>query len=201
VGIAAAGCLAGFGFAARGSSRPLLFDRSIDSFLARTPGPGHSVAVVLSNVGDPRIFVTITGTVVIVLVLLKDYRAAVATVAAVALALVLVEEVLKPFFDRRMGDLSGPTFPSGHTAVSVALAGAVILAAGRARPLGRLLKPAARRVLMCLVVLVACSIGLAMVVLHLHYMSDVVTGVPLGFAVSGCVAAVLDAIAGRAAGK
>ena len=36
-----------------------------------------------------------------------------------------------------------------------------------------------------------------MVVLRLHYMSDVVAGVPLGLAVTGCTALALDAIAGH----
>jgi membrane-associated phospholipid phosphatase len=195
VTVVAVACVAGFGFYVRGSDRPVLFDRSADGALVRTSGLEHHVAVVLSDVGDPKIFVSITALVVIVLVILRDYRAAVAAVAAVATAVVLVEEVFKPFFGRHYGGLPGPTFPSGHTAVAMALAGVVVLAANRHRPLGRLLGPIWCYVLMAVVLVVAAMIGVAMVMLQLHYMTDVVTGVPLGLAVAGCTGLWLDAIA------
>lgn len=197
VSILAAGCLAGFGFDARGSRRPVLFDRRADAFLLRPSGLDHRVAVVLSEVGDPKVFVVITVVITVALALLGDYRAAAATVAGVALALVLVEELLKPFFDRHLGGLPGPTFPSGHTTVSVALAATLVLAARDVRPLGRLLGPVLARLLGALAVVVACAIGLAMVVLRLHYMTDVVAGVPLGLAVAGATAASVDTVARR----
>ena len=197
VTVLAAACLAGFGFDVRDSSRPVLFDGRIDAYLARAPGFAHRAATVFSQFGDPRIFVTITLVVMVVLVLLGDVRVAVAVVGTVALGLIIVEDVLKPFFGRRLGDYPAPTFPSGHTTVAVALAGMIVLAAGRAHPLGRLLGLALRRLLIGLVVVVSCAIGLAMVVLRLHYMSDVVAGMPLGLAVAGCTALLLDAIARR----
>ena len=190
--IIAAGFLSGFGFDARHSSRPVLFDRRVDVFFVRASGLDHRVAVILSEFGDPKIFVTVTAVVAVVLILVGDYRAAVAAVGAVALGLVLVEEVLKPFFGRHLAGLAGPTFPSGHTTVAVALAGAVMLAARGGRPLGGLLGLALRRLLMAIAVIVSCAIGLAMVALRLHYMSDVVTGVPLGLAVTGCTAMFVD---------
>jgi membrane-associated phospholipid phosphatase len=197
VTVIATACLAGFGFVTRDSSRPVLFDRSVDAFLVRTLGIWHRVAVLLSRVGDPRIFGTATAVVALLLILMGDYRAAVATVASVAIALTLVEVVLKPFFGRDLGSLPGPTFPSGHTAVSAALAGAVILAARGTRPLGRLLGPALRRLLMAIAPIASCTIGLAMVALQFHYVSDVVAGVPLGLAVAGCTAVFLDSVAAR----
>ena len=147
----AVACLAGFGFAARNSSRPLLFDASADRFLSQRSELWHRVAQRLAEVGDPKVFVTITVVVALALILVGDYRAAVAAVASVGLALILVEEVLKPFFDRRLPDLVGPTFPSGHSAVAVALAGAVAVAAGPSRPLGRLLGHFWRRLLVAIV--------------------------------------------------
>ena len=132
------------------------------------------------------------------LILAGDYRAAVAAVASVGLAVVLVEEVLKPFFDRRLPDLVGPTFPSGHSTVAVALAGAVALAAGPSRPLGRLLGPISGAVCSWPSSLIgSASIGLAMVVQSSHYLTDMVTGVALGLAVAGCTAILVDLVAAR----
>ncbi len=56
---------------------------------------------------------------------------------------------------------------------------------------------ALRCLLMAIAVVVSCAVGLAMVTLRLHYMSDVVTGVPLGLAVTGCTAMFVDAVARR----
>jgi membrane-associated phospholipid phosphatase len=153
------------------------------------------VAVILSDCGDPRIFATVTVVIAVSLALLGDFRAAIAGVGTVVVGLVVVEEVLKPFFGRHLGDLPGPTFPSGHTTVAVALASAVMLAARGSRPLGQLLGPALRYVLVVLAAVVSLCIGLAMVVRQLHYMSDVVAGVPLGLAVTGCTAALVDGLA------
>ena len=68
VTVLAAACLAGFGFDARDSSRPVLFDRRIDAFLARAPGFEHRAAIVLSQFGSPRIFVTIALVVMLALI-------------------------------------------------------------------------------------------------------------------------------------
>ena len=151
----------------------------------------------LAEVGDPKVFVTITVVVALALILVGDYRAAVAAVASVGLALILVEEVLKPFFDRRLPDLVGPTFPSGHSAVAVALAGAVAVAAGPSCPLGRLLGHFWRRLLVAIVAIVSAGIGLAMVVQSSHYLTDVVTGVALGLSIAGCTAILVDVAAAR----
>jgi membrane-associated phospholipid phosphatase len=197
VTILASSCLAGFGFAVRNSSRPVLFDRRVDAFLSRASGIDHRVAIILSQFGDTKIFATITTVVAIGLILLGDYRAAAGTVGSVAVGVVVVEDLLKPFFSRHHAGFTGATFPSGHTTVAVALACAVILAAGTSRPLGRLLVPPLRYLLSTILLVVACAVGVAMVVLRLHYMSDVVAGVPLGFAVTGCTAVFLDAVARR----
>jgi membrane-associated phospholipid phosphatase len=195
--IIAAAVVAGFGFAIRNSSRPVLFDRRVDAFLSRASGLDHRVAIVLSQFGATKVFVTITAVVAIVLILLGDYRAAAGTVGSVSIGVVLVEAVLKPFFGRHHAGFSGATFPSGHTTVAVAMASAVILAAGSSRPLGRQLAPPLRYLLAVIVLAIACAVGVSMVALRLHYMSDVVAGVPLGLAVTGCFALFLDAVARR----
>jgi undecaprenyl-diphosphatase len=157
------------------------------------------VALQLSNVGDPKAFITITAAVAFALIVVGDYRAAIAVVVSVGVALVLVEEVLKPFFHRHLGSLpnGGLIFPSGHTVVPVALAGVVAMAAGRSRPLGRLLGRTWRGVLVTVVLTMSIGIGLAQVVLQSHYLTDVIAGIPLGLAVSGCMALLVDALADR----
>ena len=194
---AAGAILAGFGAAVWHSDHPVLFDGRADSFFMGASGFAHHAALVLSRAGDPGVFVTITAAVALVMVALGDVAAAVTAVGSVAASVVLVEEVFKPLFDRHLDELSGPSFPSGHIAVSMALAGAVVLAAHRGRPLGRALGPALRSLLKVGVVAVACAIGLAMVSLHLHYLSDAMVGAPLGLAVTGTVALSVDAAAAR----
>ena len=192
-------CVGGFGFDARDSSGPVLFDRSVDAFLTRASGLEHQVAVLLSDFGDPAVFLTITAVAVGGLVLLRDYRAAGATLGSVGFALLLVEGVLKPFFSRHLGDSHGATFPSGHTTVAVALATAITLATRGNRPLGRLLGRILRDLLMSAAVTCALGIGVAMVALRFHYMTDVVAGLPLGVTVTGSLAVLLDVLAGRPA--
>jgi undecaprenyl-diphosphatase len=196
IGLALA-CLGGLGLAVRGSPRPLLFDSAVDGFLRRSSGTEYRLAGHLSRLGRPGTFATITVVVALILLLVGDYRAALTAVVTVPCTLVLVEKILKPFFDRGLGSLSGGTFPSGHAAVSAALGGAIILAAGRQRPLGQRLGPAGRAGLVAAVLVVSAAIGLAMVMLQLHYMSDVVAGLPLGLAVTGGLALLLDVLAAR----
>jgi undecaprenyl-diphosphatase len=196
IGIAVA-WVAGLGLAGRHSVHPLLFDSRADRFLARSSGLVYHVAKQLSHVGEPRVFVTITSLTALALILVGDYRAAATAVVSVALTHLLVEHVLKPFFDRRLSHLSDPSFPSGHAAVALALAGAVILAAGPDRPMARLIGPVWRGLLVAIVFIVACSVGLAMVVLQFHRLSDVLAGIPLGLSVTACTALILDALIAR----
>jgi membrane-associated phospholipid phosphatase len=141
--------------------------------------------------------VTVTALIALALIFIGDYRAAVAAVASVGVAAVVVEKVFKPFFGRHLGNLAngGLIFPSGHTVVPVALAGVVVLAAGGSRPMGRLLSRRWRGLLAAGVLILAFSIGLSEVVLQSHYLTDVVAGIPLGLAVSGATALLVDALA------
>jgi undecaprenyl-diphosphatase len=178
----------------------MLFDSSGDMFVRRSSRfLGIHVSMLLSDVGNPMEFVTITALIAFALVVVGDYRAAVAAVVSVGVALVLVEDLLKPIFNRHLGGLpkGGLIFPSGHAVVPLALAGVVALAASRSRPLGRLLGRMLRYVLVAVVLILSSSMGLAQVVLQSHYLTDVLAGVPLGLAVSGCTALLVDALADR----
>jgi undecaprenyl-diphosphatase len=69
----------------------------------------------------------------------------------------------------------GPSFPSGHSATSAAFYAAVALI------LGRTLTPRARRMLIGLAVAIAVAVAGSRVLLDLHWLSDVVGGLSLGW--------------------
>jgi membrane-associated phospholipid phosphatase len=70
----------------------------------------------------------------------------------------------------------GPSFPSGHSATSAAFYAAAALVLGRAT--GRL----GRHVLAAAAVAIATAVALSRVLLDLHWLSDVVGGLSLGWA-------------------
>ncbi len=187
--------VASVGFATRHSTRSVLFDSAAAKFFVNSLRSYHGVELFLSHFGDPAVFLTITSIACVTLLILRDYRAAFAVVTSVAFARIAVEDVLKPFFDRHLAGVGGgPTFPSGHTTIAFALAGTVILASGRARPLGHLLGVPLRLLFVTTVLAVSSAIGVAMISLHWHYATDVVVGVPLGLAIAGCMGILVDVV-------
>ena len=119
VTVVAVACVVGLGLATRFSDRGVLFDRPVDSFLTCAPAVVHRIAGVLSDFGQVKVFVTIMVVSVVILLCLRDLPAAVATAVAIIIARLLVEEILKPLFDRHLFRLPGPTFPSGHTTIAL----------------------------------------------------------------------------------
>lgn len=78
----------------------------------------------------------------------------------------------------------GPSFPSGHAATSAAFYAAAALI------LGRTLQRRSRQILIALAVGVAVAVAASRVLLDLHWLSDVVGGLALGwgwFALCACV--------------
>jgi undecaprenyl-diphosphatase len=69
----------------------------------------------------------------------------------------------------------GPSFPSGHSSTAAAFFAALALLAGRRRP------PAEKAVLAGLAVGVAVAVACSRVLLDLHWLSDVVGGLALGW--------------------
>jgi membrane-associated phospholipid phosphatase len=70
----------------------------------------------------------------------------------------------------------GPSFPSGHSATAASFYAAAALV------IGRHLRPSARHVVIALAVAVAVAVAGSRVLLDLHWLSDVVGGLSLGWA-------------------
>jgi len=70
----------------------------------------------------------------------------------------------------------GPSFPSGHSALAAAFFGAVALVASRGRP------PTRRALIFGVAAAIAAGVACSRVMLGVHWLSDVVAGVLLGWA-------------------
>ena len=93
----------------------------------------------------------------------------------------LLNNSLKVLVDRerpdvlRLVDASGPSFPSGHSAAAAAGAAAVALVVGRDR------RRLTRAVLAACAVLVAIAVATSRALLGVHWLTDVVAGVFVGW--------------------
>jgi membrane-associated phospholipid phosphatase len=89
---------------------------------------------------------------------------------------------LKEAFDRVRPDFNpvaetlGPSFPSGHSALAAAFFAAAALVASRGRP------PASRALVVGAAAAIAVGVACSRVMLGVHWLSDVVAGVLLGWA-------------------
>ena len=99
-----------------------------------------------------------------------------------------LEVLLKPVIGRPRPESAAFGFPSGHATAAAAYLTALAYAAGDLRPLGRRLIRAAAA---CLIVLV----GLARIVLHAHWPSDVLGGIALGLGCAGVAALISESTA------
>jgi membrane-associated phospholipid phosphatase len=106
----------------------------------------------------------------------------------------LITNVVKQVVDRARPDITpaaaslGPSFPSGHSSTAAAFYAAVALLVARGRPGGE------RALLAAGAVGVAVAVACSRVMLDLHWLSDVVAGVALGW---GWFAACAIAFGGR----
>jgi undecaprenyl-diphosphatase len=70
----------------------------------------------------------------------------------------------------------GPSFPSGHSATAAAFYAAAALV------IGRTLRPSARQLVIAAAVGIAVAVAASRVLLDLHWLSDVIGGLALGWA-------------------
>jgi undecaprenyl-diphosphatase len=170
-------------------------DRAADSWVLGLGVPRASMSRV-SLIGGLTGSAALTAALALCCLAARRLRAAVLAVAGVALASALTEYVLKPLIHRTIdGYLS---YPSGHTTVLFALATA--LAVVLLRPDGRRPRPALRLAAVIAAVLVASVVGLAMVGLHYHYVTDAIGGAAAGIATVLGMAFLLDWVLARRGG-
>ena len=167
----------------RGNSHLL----SIDNSVARW-GNHHSTPTSMRVLNDVTQLASIYVVVVLCVVLAFVETIRERTIWVVAFIVVAVggEEILtltvkqlahriRPAFNPAAATL-GPSFPSGHSATAAAFYAGVALVLGRRRG------PAARAVLTGLAVGTAVAVASSRVMLDVHWLSDVIAGVLLGWA-------------------
>jgi undecaprenyl-diphosphatase len=173
--------------------------RAVDTFvstagyhLALHHSAVRAVALVVTDLGSPLAVDVVAVLAVGCLLLLRRRRLAV-VVAVARLGELACESAAKVLVGRARPDLTPPlttatgaSYPSGHTAGSVATYGAAALVAATV-----LAKPAARWVLGAVGVFVV-AVGVSRVVLGVHFPTDVLGGMALGVAWVALAFAVFD---------
>ena len=140
-----------------------------------------SIARALTHLGDPLVVSLATVVLAVGLLLVRSYRAAV-YVAAVRLAVVVATAVLKSAIARARPHLLHPvavahgySFPSGHASGSAALWGSVaVVIASRTR----------QAIVTVVAVVVPVVVAATRVLLGVHFLTDVVAGVVVGFEIA-----------------
>ena len=171
-------------------------DRSAFDALATTPH-GFLVRVANSSARPAGTYTILAGAVVtIALLARRGRRLAAAAIVAGSTCVVVATAIAKSAFPRPrpthelMFPVGGPSFPSSHAAYSVLLLALALVLAQRLRSRRR------RIALIGTATLAAALIGVWLVAVRVHYLSDVLAGWGLGaalFALSGLVAAAIEA--------
>lgn len=182
------------GLMAAGYDRPTALDRVVDPLAQSTlENPLFDrTDVYFQQLGDVSHLAVLVAGVVLVLLVLRQWPAAVLVVVSTGVAIVATKFVLKPLVDRHYYD-GVLSFPSTHVAsvASVMLAIAVtVLSAGRPGLPLRLLAAV-------LAVAVALTSAVAVVAEQTHYTTDAVAGWSVATAVVLGVALAIDRIVER----
>jgi membrane-associated phospholipid phosphatase len=177
-----------------GTGTPGSFDQRISHDLRRLRMHRMLIARV-SDLGDPGPVIVMIAALVIVLIALRRWQAALLALVAPGLAVAISELILKPLVDRTIG--GSLSYPSGHETATAAIAIVVIVAiADRRRP----------RLPMALVVLVSAllfaalvAIAAALVIRRWHYATDTIGGFGVALATVLTVALAIDFVGARLA--
>jgi len=156
-------------------------DRAVESALAEAGSGGVRSAVgSLTGFTDPFTVLAVAAAAVPLLVCVRRWRQATVLLAGVLLELAvfltvsLVVDRARPAIAPEGAPFTG-SFPSGHSAMAVALwGGLAVVIASLARPRW------VHRLVVVLAVLAALGAGAARIVLGYHHLSDVLAGWALG---------------------
>ncbi len=136
----------------------------------------------ITFLGNPSFLVTVNLVLIAVLILLKNYKAAL-TAAAVALSSLGIMSLLKNIFRRHRPDLpliegiTNFSFPSGHAFMSVAFYGLLIWLTAKYIP-----AKIVRQFFIIFFVIIILLIGFSRIYLRVHYTTDVLAGFCMGTA-------------------
>jgi undecaprenyl-diphosphatase len=142
----------------------------------------HRVLEAVTNLASTRGVIVIAVVVGVVEWLRVPNRWIPVFLLAVILGDSLVTNTVKGVVDRSRPTIDphavtlGPSFPSGHSSTAAALFAALALLAGRKR------SPGVRAILVGVAVGLAVAVACSRVLLDLHWVSDVVAGLTLGWA-------------------
>lgn len=183
--------VAALGVLFTGDSQADAFDAPLDSALRDTLGRHPGLTGPLATLGTFKPVFALTALLVLACLALRHWRGAILAAVSVLVAIESTEHVLKPLTDRTIrGFLS---FPSGHATSMFALA--TVLAILLAQPQAGRVPRAVRTTVLVVAFAVATLVGLAMVSLSFHYVTDVVAGAAVGIGVTMAVALIIDRIA------
>jgi membrane-associated phospholipid phosphatase len=160
----------------------LSFDRSVESWADRVATPqSDAILGALTHLGATVTLVVLAVAVAVWCAVRRRTLAAVGFLTVVIAGQALVANLIKvavararPALDPR-ASFSGDSFPSGHTTAAAAtfLALALVLAIGR--------PPRARAVLFATAVAVGVAVACTRVLLGVHWTSDALAGLALGW--------------------
>jgi membrane-associated phospholipid phosphatase len=167
----------------RSDSGIVTIDRDISRWVADHGSQvSHDVLQAITQFGATEYVLVAAIVVLIVEYIRRPSRWIVAFLAVVLIGQSLITNGIKELFDRLRPTLNpaahllGPSFPSGHTATAAAFWAAVALLLGRGR--GRRAHAALAGGAVAIAVAVACT----RVLLDVHWFSDVIAGLALGWA-------------------
>ena len=157
-------------------------DRSVAGwgFHHRTPLSSHALNGI-TYLGSPEVVIGLAVAVALNAFVRARDRWAVLFLLVVLIGMELITTGVKDLVARARPTLVpaaahlGPSFPSGHSSTSAAFYAAAALILGRA------LAPRGRRVLTAVAVGVAVAVAASRVLLDLHWLSDVIGGLALGW--------------------
>jgi len=174
-----------------GDTAPGDLDRRIESALDNQPPASRTAALVVDWLGEPVGLALSIAVVAALCVIFGQYRLAVLAVAG-TLLVGATTTLLKPVIDRRIyGEFQ--SYPSGHTAVLVALGFVVALLMVnhlRTRQVAGLL------IVISAVIIAGTGMAWAQVALGAHYPTDTLGGFGAALAVMPVVAWLIDWAAG-----